>query len=47
MMKTLNQSNIECESYENIDELKNAQQYDSDIHNVIIFDDLNKKTVRR
>ena len=37
------QSHIECENYENIDELKNAQEYDSDIHNVIIFDDLNKK----
>ena len=33
------QSHIECESYENIDELKNAQEYESDIHNVIIFDD--------
>ena len=36
-------SNIEYESCENIDELKNAQEYDSDIHMVIIFDDLNKK----
>ena len=25
------QSHIECESYENIDELKNAQEYDSEI----------------
>ena len=35
-------SHIVCESYENIDELKNPQDYDSNIHNVIILDDLNK-----
>ena len=36
-------SHIECESYENIDELKNPQDYDPNIHNVIILDDLNKQ----
>ena len=36
-------SHIECESYENIDELKNPQDYDLNIHNVIILDDLNKQ----
>ena len=30
-------SDIECESSENIAELKNAQDYDPDIHNVIIL----------
>ena len=36
-------SHIKCESYENINELKNARDYDSDIHNVIFLDDLNKQ----
>ena len=36
-------SQIECESYDNIDELKNAQEYDPYKHNVIILDDLNKE----
>ena len=36
-------SNIECESYENIDELKNPQEYESDIKTIIILDDLNKQ----
>ena len=36
-------SHIECESHENIDELKNPQDYDPNIHNVIILDDLNKQ----
>ena len=36
-------SQIECESYDNIDELKNAQEYEPDKHNVIILDDLNKE----
>ena len=35
-------SEIEIEFYDNIDEIKNAQEYDSDKHNVIILDDLNK-----
>ena len=35
-------SHIECENYENIDEVKNPQDYDSDIHKVIILDDLNE-----
>ena len=34
-------SHLECESYENIDKIKNAQDYDSDIHNVIILNHLN------
>ena len=36
-------SHIECNSYENIDELKNPQDYDPNIHNVIVLDDLNKQ----
>ena len=36
-------SHIECESYEDINELKNPQDYDSNIHNVIILDDLSKQ----
>ena len=36
-------SHIDCESYEGIDELKNPQDYDPNIHNVIILDDLNKQ----
>ena len=35
-------SQIECESYEDINELKNAQDYGPDLHNVIILDDLKK-----
>ena len=35
--------NIECESHENIDELKNPLDYDPNIHNVIIIDYLNKQ----
>ena len=33
---------IEIEFYDNIDDLKNAQEYDSDKNNIIILDDLNK-----
>ena len=36
-------SHIECESYDNLDELKDPQVYESDIHTVIILDDLNKQ----
>ena len=36
-------SEIECESYDNIDDLKDPQEYESDIHTVIILDDLNKQ----
>ena len=39
-------SHIECESYDNIDELKNPQEYESDIHTVIILDDLNKQQLQ-
>ena len=39
-------SNIECESYDNIDELKDPQEYESDIHTVIILDDLNKQQLQ-
>ncbi len=39
-------SNIECESYDNIDELKDPQENESDIHTVIILDDLNKQQLQ-
>ena len=39
-------SHIECESYDNIDELKDPQEYESDIHTVIILDDLNKQQLQ-
>ena len=29
-------SEIECESYENIEELKDAQEYDSDKYNIFL-----------
>ena len=39
-------SHIECESYDNIDELKDPQEYESDIHTVISLDDLNKQQLQ-
>ena len=39
-------SHIECESYDNIDELKDPQEYESDIPTVIILDDLNKQQLQ-
>ena len=36
-------SEIEIEFYDNIDELKDTTEYDSDKHNIIIVDDLNKE----
>ena len=39
-------SHIERESYDNIDELKDPQEYESDIHTVIILDDLNKQQLQ-
>ena len=39
-------SHIECESYDNIDELKDPQEYESDIQTVIILDDLNKQQLQ-
>ena len=35
-------SEIEIEFYDNIDEMKDANEYDSEKHNVIILDDLSK-----
>ena len=35
-------SEIEFEFYDNLEEMKNAQEYDFDKHNVIILDDLSK-----
>ena len=35
-------SETECEVYDNIDELKNAQEYDGEKHSKIILDDLSK-----
>ena len=39
-------SHIECESYDNIDEMKDPQEYESEIHTVIILDDLNKQLLK-
>ena len=40
-------SPIECESYENIDESKDAQEYDGEKQNIIILDRKIKRTVKR
>ena len=38
-------SEIEIEFYDNIDEMKDANEYDSDKNNVIILDDLSKDQI--
>ena len=35
-------SEMECEAYDNIDEMRDANEYDSEKHNIIILDDLSK-----